>query len=571
MKPKKTLRRAVLWLAALSSVALVVSTAVATGPGTASGAPPAVTLSEPLGQVVGLRRLTESQYRNSIADIFGPDIKVAGRFEPIVRPMHELIASSATESTISPVGLAQFDAIGRGVAEQVFDNAHRALNVKCLPMDDKLADANCAREALTPIGRYLFRRPLTASEQAGYVKIAGDAVSTTGSFHGGLKYAVAAMLISPDFLYVIESAEPDPDHPGAWRLDNYSRAARLSFLLWDTTPNEVLLEAAAKGELTNQSKLTVIASKMVKSPRLASGTRAFFTDMLLFEKFDEMAKDSVIFPRFNSEVASAMPEQLLRTIVDLLVTRQADYREIFTTRRTFVNRALGPLYEVRVQDSQGWVPHEFGPNDGRAGVLGHAGFLSLGEAQVGRSSPTIRGRAIREVLLCQPVPNPPGNVDFLDFEKVNNQARPTAKIRLVEHSTNPVCAGCHKLTDPIGLTLEKFDGIGAPRATENGAPIDTSGDFEGVNYSTATGLGKALAASQSATECVVGRALEYATGRTNSGNDALIAALEKGFKADKYRFPALLLRIASMPETYRVQTIKPSADSAKVAMVTSSK
>jgi hypothetical protein len=567
MKSMQFSWRAALWLAALAPVVLFGPTVVAAGPFKVSSAVPSATQSQPLGQVVALRRLTESQYRNSIADIFGPDIKVAGRFEPIVRPTHELIATAAAESTISPAGLEQFDAIARNVAEQVFDDAHRALNVKCAPADARKADASCARDVLTPIGRYVFRRPLTADEQAGYIKIAGDAAATSGSFYAGLKFAVASMLVSPDFLYVVESAEPDPDHPGELRLDNYSRAARLSFLLWDTTPNETLLQAAARGQLTNQARLTAIAGSMVKSPRVESGARAFFTDMLIFEKFDDMSKDPIIFPRYNPEVANALPEQLLRTIVDLLVTRQADYREMFTTRRTFVNRALGPVYEVQVRDSQNWVPYEFGPNDDRAGVLGQAGFLALGAAQTGRSSPTIRGRAIREVLLCQPVPNPPGNVSFDDFLKTNNLAKPTARIRLTEHATNPVCAGCHRITDPIGLSLEKFDGIGSPRATENGAPIDTSGIFDGVKYSDATGLGKAMAASRSSTACVATRALDYATGRSNDGNKALQAALDKGFAADKYRFPALLLRIATMPEAYRVPTARSKSDAAKIALV----
>jgi hypothetical protein len=557
-----------IWRAILSSAAAVAvlgSAGVATRSAPAAAAPSAAILSQPLGQVVALRRLSESQYRNSIADIFGPDIKVAGRFEPVVRPSHELIAAAAKESSISPVGMEQFDAMARNIAAQVFDDTHRGLFVKCVPADAKAADANCARDVLTPIGRFLFRRPLTAAEQAGYLKIAEEATATSHSFYDGLKYAVAAMLVSPDFLYIVESAEPDPEHPGDLRLDNYSRAARLSFLLWDTTPNETLLDAAAKGQLTNQATLHDTAARMVASPRLEGGVRAFFSDMLLFEKFDELSKDAVVFPRYNPEVAAALPEQVLRTVVDLLVTRQADYRELFTTRRTFVNRALGQLYEVPVRSSQGWVPYEFGPNDDRAGLLGQAGFLSLGEAQTGRSSPTIRGRAIREVLLCQPVPNPPGNVSFDEFEKASNTAKPTARIRLAAHATNPVCAGCHAITDPIGLSLEKFDGIGSFRPTENGAAIDASGVFEGTPYSGAMGLGRAIAASKSAPSCVATRAFEYATGRTNKDDEALQTALEKGFEADKFRFTSLLLRIATMPEAYRIRSAG-FANPAKVAM-----
>jgi hypothetical protein len=520
---------------------------------TSAAEPPATVFSGPLNQVVAMRRLTEAQYRNAIADIFGPDIKIAGRFEPIVRPTHELIAAAAGESTISPTGLEQFDKIGRGIADQVFGEEHRARFVRCTPKDEKQADPDCARKVLTPIGRYLFRRPLTEGEQAFFVQLAGDAVGPTGSFYDGLKLALATMLVSPNFLYVVESAEADPANPGQLRLDNYSRASRLSFLLWNSTPNEALLKAAEQGQLTNESELAAIAGRMVKSPRFEQGVRAFFADMLLFEKFDEIAKDPVVYPRFNQDVAQALPEQMLRTIVDHLLTREGDYRDLFTTPRTFMSRALGPLYGVPVRKAQGWEPYEFAAHDDRAGLLGQAGFLAL-YSHSGRSSPTLRGRAIRELLMCQPVPNPPGNVNFTAVQDVANRKMPTARIRLTAHNTDAVCAACHKITDPIGLPLEGFDGIGAMRRTENGAAIDLSGMLDNVAFNGASGLGKRIAASQSTAQCVSGRAFQYATGRTSEEEGAPVEELEKLFAADGYRIRALFLRVAAMPEAYRVKT-----------------
>ena len=557
------------WALGLAAIplALVACTRDAAPPTTASAELPATAIPDSLGEIVSMRRLTEGQYRNSIADVFGPDITVAGRFEPIVRPAHELIATGSSASTISPAGLEQFDAMARTVAAQVFDADRRASFVKCTPADRKLADPDCARQVLAPLGRYLFRRPLTVTEQATYLKIAGDAAAQTGSFYSGLELALAAMLVSPNFLYVIESAEPDPARPGELHLDNYSRAARLSFLLWNTTPNETLLKAAEQGRLTDEAQLTAIATRMVQSPRVEAGVRAFFSDMLLFEKFDEMAKDPVVYPRFNQDVAAALPEQMLRTIVDHLVTRKGDYRELFTSRRTFVNRALGPLYQVPVTTSQGWVPLEFGPNDDRSGLLGQAGFLAL-YSHSGRSSPTLRGRAVRELLLCQPVPNPPGNVNFTAVQEVNSKVMPTARMRLNAHNTDPVCSACHKITDPIGLPLERFDGIGAFRRKENDAQIDTTGAFEGSEFAGLAGLGKALAQSQSATECVAGRAFEYATGRNVQEKAELISAIEKAFAGEGYRFPLLFLRVATMPEAYRVPSAPLEAKPAVVADAT---
>src|SRR5262249_2808719 len=151
--------------------------------------------------------------------------------------------------------------------------------------------------------------------------------------------------------------------------------------------------------------------------------------------------------------------------------------------------------------------------------------------QVGRSSPTNRGRTIREQLLCQEVPNPPGNVSFDAFEKHDDAARPTARMRLSQHATDPMCAGCHSITDPIGVGLEKCDGLGSFRAQENGAAIDSSGNLDGVKYTNVAGLGRAIAASKDATLCVTGRVYEYATGHTKPEDGALVDNLEKSFAA----------------------------------------
>ncbi len=292
---------------------------------------------------------------------------------------------------------------------------------------------------------------------------------------------------------------------------------------------------------------------MVASPRFEAGVRAFFADMLLFEKFDELAKDPVIYPYFNQDVAKALPEQTLRTISGHLLARNGDYRQLFTTPHTYMTRALGGLYRVPVTQSQGWEPFHFAPGDDRAGILGQAGFLAI-YSHSGRSSPTLRGRAIREVLMCQPVPNPPGNVNFTAVQDVSNKAMPTARVRLSAHSTDAVCAGCHKITDPPGLGLERFDGIGGFRRMENDTPIDTGGMLDGMKFDGAAGLGKALAASPDTTQCVASRALQYATGLGSEDVSPLVEDLDKQFAAGRYGIRALFLRVATMPETWRVHS-----------------
>lgn len=552
----RTVKTIALGLAALPLAALALSGETTTQAASVS-TPPAPTMMNALSNIVGMRRMSETQYRNTIADVFGPDIVVSGRFEPVVRPEHGMLAAGAREAAISPAGLEQYDAIARNIAGQVFGEKHRSQFVRCTPADAKRADVACATEVLTPLGRYLFRRPLTVDEQAFYIKLASDTVPNAGSFYKGLELALSAMLTSPKFIYVIETAEPDPSRPGQMRLDNYSRASRLSMLLWDSAPNEPLLTAAAQGKLTDQRQLEATAASMVKSERFEQGVRAFFSDMLLMEKFGELAKDPLVYPYFNTEVFNALPEQMLRTIVDHLVTRNGDYRQLFTTNRTFMTRALGPVYQVPVPKSYGWVPYEFSPSEDRAGLLGQAGFLAL-YSHSGRSSPTLRGRAIRELLMCQPVPNPPGNVNFTAVQDTENKATPTARDRLSAHSTDPVCAGCHKITDPIGLSLERFDGIGSFRRMENNTAIDASGALDAAKFMGASGLGQSMASSPQTTQCVTTRALEYATGQPVT-DEGLVAAVEKSFGAEKYNIRSLFLRVATAPSTYQINT-KPLGD-----------
>lgn len=512
--------------------------------------------------VVGIRRLTEEQYRNTIADIFGADIKVNGRFEPIVRPAHHMLAAAATNAAISPSGFEQFDAMARGIAMQVFDEKHRGTFADCNTVDAKTAEP-CAKTTLARLGRLLFRRSLTKPELERYLAIARETRKSQG-FHEGLQLALASMLVAPDFLYIVETAEPDPDHPGSLRLDSYARATRLSFVLWNTTPGEALLQAAERGELTNPQTLRAVADRMIVSPRLAQGVKSFFSDMLVYEKFEDLQKDPVIYPKFNIAVSRAMAEQLQRTILDVLLTRDMDYRELFTTRYTVMTRSLGPLYDAKVGASTGWQPYAF-PDDGkRAGLLSQAGLVAL-YSHPGRSSATLRGRAVRELLMCQPVPDPPGNVDFKVVQDTTNAVLRTARERLASHADNPVCAGCHSITDPIGLTLETFDGSGAFRDQENGAEIDTTGKFDGKDFKGALGLGKALAADPAITQCVAQRAIEYVTGREAPETD--IERVHQTFSAEGFRIRSLFRQLIASPEFYRAGGEPALAKRAKVTML----
>jgi hypothetical protein len=256
-------------------------------------------------------------------------------------------------------------------------------------------------------------------------------------------------------------------------------------------------------------------------------------------------KDPTLFPAFSQAMIQDAREQTLRVVVEHLLTEDGDYRELFTTRRSFMTRTLGLVYRVPVRTPTDWEPFEFPADSRRAGLLTHASLLSL-YAHPGRSSPTLRGKFIREVLLCQDVPPPPGNIDFSMFADDAAQNRSTARGRLEAHVANPACAGCHRLMDPLGLGLENMDGIGIERETENGQQIDPSGDLDGEPYDDVAGLGAALSRHPRLVPCLVESLFKYATGREPvAGERPLLDYLGERFAASGHRLRDLLRLIAT--------------------------
>lgn len=501
-----------------------------------------------------MRRLTQDQYRNVIADVFGPDVNIAGRMDPDVRK-DGLLQIGATEATFTPGNLEQYDALARGIAAEVLAEKRRASFMPCAPKDPAAADTACATDVLTAAGRLLFRRPLTKEETAGYVALTDAATAKLGDFYKGLEFGLASLLVAPDFLFQKDEVEADPDAKGAYRLDAYSKASRISFLLWNSAPDDILLAAAESGELGTQKGLERQVDRMIKSPKLEAGLRGFFSDFLQFTLFESLAKDPVIYPKFSQSVAADAKEQTLRTVTDYLVAGN-DYRDLFTSRKTYLTRALGVVYRVPVPattDAE-WLPYEFAKDDPRSGLLTQLSFTAM-YAHPGRSSPTLRGKAIREVLLCQPVPVPPVNVDFTAFEEDShgNSVLKTTRERLAKHATDPACAGCHKITDPMGLALENFDGLGVYRTTENGVAIDTSGELDGVKFTDAKGLGEAMRNNPRVAGCLVEKVYAYGLGSLPSkGDKPFVDYLKAQFEKDGYKVTELLRAIATQEAFYRV-------------------
>ena len=490
---------------------------------------------------LAMRRLTEGQYRATVADVLGDDVVVAGRFEPDARASN-LLAVGSSDVSVTPSGFEQYDAIARGVAAQALDAAHRATLVPCTPAG--ATDDACAARFVRSVGRRLLRRPLADAELAPWLAVARDAGSELGDFHAGLEVTLAAMMLSPEFLFRVEEAEYDPA-TGGQRITSLAMASRLSYFLWNTTPDEELLAAGERGELVTDAGLEAQVDRLLASPRLEDSVRTFFADMYGFDAIEQglVRKDPALFPAFSQAMIRDAAEQTLRVVADHLLAGDGDYRELFTTRHSFMTRTLGLVYQVPVLSPDGWEPFDFPDDSQRAGVLSHVSLLSL-HSHPGRSSPTLRGKFVRELILCQDVPPPPGNIDFSMFADDAAQNRSTARGRLEAHVSSPACAGCHTLMDPLGLALEKMDGIGIERTTENGQPIDPSGEVDGEPFDDAPGLGARLAEHPRLAPCLVESLFRFALGRDPArGERDLLAWLQERFADSGYALRPLLRQL----------------------------
>ena len=508
-------------------------------------------------------RLTAEQYRNSIRDIFGDSIEITGN--AIAAGVREagLMAVGGRRLTLSSSEVESYEVLALDVASQVMSPSRRNTLIPCRPENENVFDGDCAREFISTVGFHLFRRPLSEYEIGSYSAMASKATESLGGFYIGLQAALVGMMVSPDFLFRIERSVPSQETPGIRRLDAWSRASRLSFFLWNTTPSPALLQAAQSGELMFEAGLDEQVQQMIASPRIEDGLRAFFSDMLAFDRFDTLDIDTTLYPKFTKNVEDEAREQTLRTIADHLLEQDVDYRDLFDSRKTFLTPALAALYGVPIsirQEMGGlvpWVPYEYPEDHIRVGLLGQATFLSL-FSHPGASSPTLRGKAVREHLLCQTIPPPPGDVDFSLVRDTDNPEFRTARDRLTEHRNNPTCAGCHTLMDPIGLALEIFDASGVFRNMENGALIDTSGQWLGQEYSDVRELTLMLKKDPTLTSCLVQRAYNYGTAREPTPSEVQwLNSTHSQLRQEGVYWRELLQRISENPDFYTVPEAAP--------------
>ena len=486
-----------------------------------------------------LVRLTVDQYGHAIDDVLG--VEAPTRLEPDIE-VDGLFVVGAAVSTISPLGVDRYEAASYAVATAALADHHDAL-VPCAPAG--LDDADCARRTLAPLARRLWRRTADASELERLVGVTTAAAAALGDFDAGLVYGLSAVLQSPNFLYRAERGEPDPAAPGRRRATGPELASRLSFLLWDSVPDAALLDRAESGALFDEATLAAEVDRMLADPRARSGIRALFSDLLQLHLLDDLAKDPTVFVHASERVGPSAKEQALRDLEWVVFDQPAPWTTVFTTRHTSIDPTLAAIYEVRAPAREGFAETWLPEDSARIGFLGSLAFLGP-NAHAVSSSPTKRGAFIRTKILCQPIPSPPADVDTSIPEADANA--PTMRDRIASHLEAPTCAGCHRLTDPIGLGLENFDGIGRWRTREQGAVIDASGDLDGAAFTDAAGLAAAIADHRATNPCLVKRAFAYANARLpGDADDALLDWHVAGFAQNDHQVAWLLRDLALSP------------------------
>lgn len=501
---------------------------------------------------VGLRRLTHSQYNNTVRDLIGDYSRPADRFPP-----EDFVGGFKNQTRSQGIPPVLEDAYSRA-AERMALNAFRAGDVNnlipCKPASAR--DAKCREQFVRAFGERAFRRPLTSVEVQRYTELFATQAAKAGKFLEGARVVVEAMLQSPKFLFHVT-----PGEASAFR--DYAIANRLSYLLWDTMPDRALLDAAANGDLRTADGLERVARTMLEDKRARQAVDEFFSQWLRFDRMVGAAKDDGRYPAFTPELAAMMVQETKMLLGDL-VWENRNFMDAFTADYSFLNADLARLYGL--PEPPGEFERVMFPADfPRAGILGQATFLASTTGPV-ETSPTARGLFVREHLLCQVVPNPPPGVNTTLPEPTADAVR-AKRERLLQHVENPSCSGCHRLMDPIGFGLEKYDAIGAWREKEKlevggeagGRPgklveveINAVGEIAGLPNSTfgdSRALGRVLASSPVCQDCVVKQMFRYAFGRPETPADrASIAAVAAAFRTSGFKFKEMLISLVRAPQ-----------------------
>jgi hypothetical protein len=484
-----------------------------------------------------MRRLNRFEYANTVRDLLDATDDPTGEFPTEEKKLG--FDNNATSLQVNPALVEQYML----VAEKLATATVQSRLGRVVPCDASGGSA-CATQFIAQFGERAYRRPLTSDESTALKNVFDVGAQT--DFNTGVKLVLQTVLQSAPFLYRIEfGAQPKSGETIA-SLTGWEMASRLSYLLWQSMPDPELFSAAKNGDLADPAKVEAQVARMTADPKARDVFTHFHDLWLQLEKQKTIEKDAKIFPRYQASMGPLMEEETRRFLDYVVWQGEGSLEELLTSDVTFLNGPLAQYYGVQGVSGDAFVKVTL-PADSRPGILTRGGLLAmLGKAN--QTDPIHRGKFVREQLLCDTLPPPPADIMIKPPELDPNLS---TRQRFDQHRTDPVCANCHTLMDPIGFGFENFDGAGAYRATENGAAIDSSGqvnrsDIEGTFKGT-TELAHRLAGSEQVHRCVVTAWFRYAYGRAETAEDSCtLARVNLKFADSNHELTSL---VSSLAET----------------------
>ncbi len=480
------------------------------------------------GRVV-MHRLNIAEYDHTVHDLLGTSLRLSENFPPDDTAYGFDNVASALSMT--DVTLGYYIDAARKLAAEALTPARRSSVVPC---DVATGKETCITSALAAFLPRAWRRPVQPDEIARLVALYTTNKADGASDDEALGRVLQAALLAPAFLFRIEH---NSGIAGVRPLDGYELASRLSYFLWSSMPDAPLVSAAASGALTDNAGLSAQTTRLLADGRAAAFGDSFGSQWLTLRSLDNVHPDAMVYPSFDEALRTAMRDETLRFFADIAVG-QRPLNELLTTTSGYVNDRLAKHYGLAAIGSPTSM---FLPLPaGRGGLLTQASILTV-LAHPKESAPVLRGKWILNQLLCREMPPPPPDVP----QEPAAASGTSRRDRLAAHRVEPVCKSCHDLMDPLGLSLENYDGIGQFRTMDSGVPIDPSGTLaDGTSFKTPQELSQVIAKDPALPRCVAQHLFTYGLGRApraGSGFDeAAVDSTTKSFVDAGQRFPQLI-------------------------------
>lgn len=494
-----------------------------------SGTPPA----ESAGPLV-MKRLTYREYDHMLADLLGDTTAPAeggNAWSPDAPNAVGYVApSSVADLQVDLYNQTADSVVETAVQAVAAGKTAGKLTIPCKAPTTSAAETTCATQFITSFGLAAYRRPIAAAEQTDLLALFTKVRGLGLSFNESIGALVKGMIQSPNFLYHWEIGPTAPvvGSDGLVPLTSWQLASRLASTLWETTPDDTLLQAAQAGQLTTAAQVTTQVTRMLADARAANGLFNFHEQWLF--NFGSQGRDltqplTKTSPMFTAAVAQGVQTEF-SDFVSSVYTGDGTLQALFTAPYTFVNHDLGVIYGV-TGPATGFAKVALDPTK-RGGIFTQTAFLAT-LASDGADNPIYRGLSIYLKVLCGTIGSPPANVPAVTFI-----ANGTTRQSYEAHGMSACAAGCHNLFDPPGFSLENYDGIGAYRTTDANVAVDATGSFvtpanATITFQNVLDLSKQLAQSAEAQTCVDRQWTRYILGRpeTTAESGSMSIAYQK--------------------------------------------